>query len=156
MVATAASLYPQHPFSNAASPACSPIQPTVTPLSAAPEILPPTSFKACPFTCPNSELFCPGVNACGPLHACPTKCKVKSAMKHVDDSDCTEEGFFLYPGVCKKFRCCAWNPVGERFTEYIFDCAPGTDLWCQSLLTCTYAFQCPETCDGDGDRGNGN
>jgi hypothetical protein len=59
-------------------------------------------------------------------------------MKHVDDSDCTEEGFFPYPGVCKKFPRCAWNPVDEPFTEYIFDCASGTDLWCQSLRTCTY------------------
>jgi hypothetical protein len=57
---------------------------------------------------------------------------------------CSEEGFFPSYSDIKKFRRCVKNATTGQFTEYGFDCAPGTDLWCDPIKTCSFNFQCPD------------
>lgn len=64
---------------------------------------------------------------------------------------CPHEGFFPNPTSCLKFIRCVVDPRYGNFTRYDFDCAAGTNLWCQSLLTCSFEFQCPEGCRNGND-----
>lgn len=72
-----------------------------------------------------------------------------STVKFQDSDGCTGEGFFPNPTDCLKFFRCVTDPRDGSLTRYDFDCAPGTDLWCQSLLTCSFEDQCPEGCSSN-------
>ena len=54
---------------------------------------------------------------------------------------CTQPGFFPSPSNCKQFVRCVDDPGNGKLEPFFFDCAPGTDLWCQELLTCAFDYQ---------------
>ena len=56
--------------------------------------------------------------------------------------ECQKEGFYPNPFDRKKFIRCVNYGEGYGMQRFDFDCAPGTDLWCQELQTCAFAFQC--------------
>ena len=63
----------------------------------------------------------------------------------VAEFECQTEGFYPNPDDRQKFIRCVDYGVGYGVLRFDFDCAPGTDLWCQELLTCSFDFQCPSS-----------
>ncbi|CAG7786916.1 unnamed protein product [Allacma fusca] len=61
---------------------------------------------------------------------------------------CSGPGFFPDPDDCMKFVKCSYIERDDNIllVREVFDCPPGSDLWCQSIQICTFAFNCPQAC----------
>lgn len=77
----------------------------------------------------------------------------QTTMKSKTQIECTKEGYFPYPGNCRKFyRCVDWDHKGQKFSVFYFDCPAGT-IFDPSINICNHedSVYPPRNCNDTSD-----